>query len=67
MAHPPGSLHVLCPSPACTLLADGFTSIMDLAFGPDGTLFVVEFEAANWSAVEFVCGGFPLGHVEGGG
>jgi hypothetical protein len=40
---------------------------MDLAFGPDGTLFVVEFEAANWSAVEFVCGGFPLGHVEGGG
>lgn len=46
-----GSRHVLCPSTACTLVADGFTSIIDLAFGPDGTLYVVEFDEASWLAV----------------
>jgi hypothetical protein len=52
----PGSRHVLCPSSACTLVAGGFTSIMDLAFGPDGSLYVVEFDEASWLAV--VSGGF---------
>ena len=47
-----GSRHVLCPSAACTLAASGFTSIMDLAFGPDGTLYVVELDEASWLAVE---------------
>lgn len=47
-----GSRHVICPSVACTLVAGGFTSIMDLAFGPDGTLYVVEFDEAGWLAVE---------------
>jgi hypothetical protein len=51
-----GSRHVLCPSTACTMVADGFTSIIDLAFGPDGTLYVVEFDEASWLAV--VGGGF---------
>ena len=46
-----GSRHVLCPSTACTMVADGFTSIIDLAFGPDGTLCVVEFDEASWLAV----------------
>jgi hypothetical protein len=62
----PGSRHVLCPSPACTLVADGLTSIMDLAFGRDGTLYVVEYDAAGWFAVDFVSGGFPLRPVDGG-
>ena len=48
----PGSRHVLCPSTACSLVASGFTSIMDLAFGLDGTLYVVEFDEASWLGVE---------------
>lgn len=50
----PGTLHADCgSSPACTVVADGFTSIVDLAFGPDGTLYVVELDEASWAAVEF--------------
>ncbi|HSL21613.1 MAG TPA: ScyD/ScyE family protein [Vicinamibacterales bacterium] len=49
----PGALHADCAvSPACTVVADGFTSIVDLAFGPDGTLYVVELDEASWFAVE---------------
>jgi hypothetical protein len=48
----PGSRHVICPSAACTLVRSGFTSIMDLEFGPDGTLYVVEFDEASWLGVE---------------
>ena len=48
----PGSRHVTCPSPACSVVADGLTSIMDLEFGPDGTLYAVEFDAAGWLATE---------------
>jgi hypothetical protein len=39
-------------SPACAVVADGFTSIVDLSFGPDGTLYVVEIDEASWAAVE---------------
>jgi hypothetical protein len=48
----PGSRHVVCPSAACTMVAGGFTSIMDLAFGPGGDLYVVEFDEEGWLAVE---------------
>ncbi len=48
----PGSRRVLCPSAACSVVAGGFTSIMDLAFGPDGTLYVVEFDEAGWLGIE---------------
>jgi hypothetical protein len=48
----PGSRRVLCPGTACTVVAGGFTSIMDLAFGPDGTLYVVEFDEAGWLGIE---------------
>ena len=30
----------------------GFTSIIDLAFGPDGLLYVLELDEASWFAVE---------------
>ncbi len=30
----------------------GFTSIIDIAFGPDGLLYVVELDEATWFAVE---------------
>jgi DNA-binding beta-propeller fold protein YncE len=50
----PGTRHAECgSSPACTVVAGGFTSIVDLAFGPDGTLYVVELDEASWAAVEF--------------
>jgi len=45
-----GSRHVTCPSAACEMLADGFTSIIDLEFGPDGWLYVVELDEASWLA-----------------
>jgi hypothetical protein len=37
-------------------VATGFTSIVDLTFGPDGTLYVVEIDEASWAAVEFGVG-----------
>lgn len=49
----PGTRHAQCgTSPACTVVADGFTSIVDLAFGPDGRLYVDEFDEASSGAVE---------------
>jgi hypothetical protein len=50
-----GSRHVRCGTdPGCTLVKDGgFTSIVDLSFGPDGTLYVTELDEASWAAVEF--------------
>jgi hypothetical protein len=49
----PGTRHAQCGvSPACTVVADGFTSIVDLTFGPDGKLYVVEMDEASSGAVE---------------
>src|SRR5262245_53267436 len=55
-----GSRHVLCGTdPGCTLIFDGgFTSIVDLAFGPDGTLYVTEIDEASFFAIEL---GFLFG------
>jgi hypothetical protein len=37
----------------CVKVFDGgFTSIIDLAFGPDGQLYVAELDEASWAAVE---------------
>ncbi len=48
-------------SPDCALVFDGgFTSIIDVAFGPDGQLYIVELDEASWFAVEV------LGIVTGG-
>ncbi len=44
-------------SPLCSVAYDGFTSIVDLAFG-DSTLYVAEMDEKSWFAVE-------LGIVEG--
>ncbi|HEV8420307.1 MAG TPA: ScyD/ScyE family protein [Actinomycetota bacterium] len=49
----PGTRHAKCgESPACTVVADGFTSIIDLNIGPDGTIYVTEFDEASWFAIE---------------
>jgi hypothetical protein len=53
----PGARHANCAtSPDCSIVATGFTSIVDLTFGPDGTLYVVELDEASWAAVEFGVG-----------
>jgi len=40
-------------SPDCEVVFDGgFTSIIDLAFSPDGLLYVVEFDENGWFAAE---------------
>ncbi len=49
----PGATGEMCPSPKCVKVFDGgFTSIIDLAFGPDGKLYVAEMDEASWAAVE---------------
>jgi glucose/arabinose dehydrogenase len=54
----PGTLHAHCevdaPDSPCSVVADGFTSIVDINFAPDGTAFVVELDEASWAAVEIV-------------
>lgn len=49
-----GANNVVCsqtdPAPDCELLIDGLTSVIDLAFGPDGLLYVVEYDANSWIA-----------------
>ncbi|MFW6193529.1 MAG: ScyD/ScyE family protein [Gemmatimonadota bacterium] len=44
----PGATDVVCPSADCTVAFSDFTSIIDLAFGPDGDLHVVEYDEAGW-------------------
>lgn len=53
----PSANHADCAvSPLCTVVADGgFTSIVDLVFGPQG-LYVTEIDEASWAAVEFGLG-----------
>jgi hypothetical protein len=47
-------------SPDCVKVFDGgFTSVIDLAFGRDGLLYVTEFDEKSWAAVEIF--GTPAG------
>jgi hypothetical protein len=49
----PGVRHVQCgSSPHCRVVADGFTSIVDLAFDLTGRLLVTELDESSWFAVE---------------
>lgn len=49
----PNATGAVCPNPDCELVFDGgFTSIIDLAFGPGGTLYVAELDERSWFAVE---------------
>jgi len=47
----PGARHVVCPSDHCEEVLSGFTSIIDVEFGPDGSLYVVEYDENGWLAV----------------
>jgi hypothetical protein len=62
----PGSYGAVC-DPAkpykgkCTRYADGYTSIVDLAGGPKGTLAVVELAKVSW--LKWEMGGSPVGSL----
>jgi hypothetical protein len=40
----PGSSDITCPSANCTKAVTGLNSVIDIEFGPDGYLYVVEFD-----------------------
>lgn len=46
----PGARNVVCPSAACQPVVSGLTSVIDVAFGPDGLLYVVEYDERGWLA-----------------
>ena len=49
----PGARNVRCgESKKCTVVLDGFTSVIDLAFGPDGRLNVTQIDDRSWLAME---------------
>ena len=53
----PDAHHVHCQNPpavtpGCEVVADGFTSIIDVAFDRSGTMYVTELDEASWFAVE---------------
>lgn len=54
-----GARNAVCPSQDCQVVISGLTSVIDLAFGPDGNLFVVEYDANSWLAA--VVPAIPLG------
>ncbi|MBY5160925.1 ScyD/ScyE family protein [Salsipaludibacter albus] len=57
-----GATDVECGvDPECVKVLDGFTSIVDLTVGPDGMLYVSEFDEKSWAAVEI----FPSEAVGG--
>jgi hypothetical protein len=45
-----GSRNVVCPSDNCTKVVTGLNTIIDLEFGPDDQLYVVEFERSGFLA-----------------
>jgi hypothetical protein len=47
------ALHANCAtSPKCKVVGTGFTSVIDLVFGPKGKLYVVELDENGWLAAE---------------
>lgn len=44
----PGARGVECPSAECVEVVSGLTSVIDATFGPDGLLYVVEYDANGW-------------------
>lgn len=56
----PGAKNIVCPSDDCQEIISGLTSVIDVAFGPDGRLYVVEMDRNGWLA------GLILGNPAGG-
>ena len=45
-----GARNVICPSDDCEVALDGLTSVIDVEFGPNGDLYVVEYDENGWFA-----------------
>lgn len=52
----PDAEDVVCPSSECEMVLGGLTSIINMTFGPDGHLYVVEYDEAGWLSA---FGAFP--------
>jgi len=49
----PGTRHAACgTSPACSVVVDGLTAVIDMQFGPDGALYVAQLDDAGVGAFE---------------
>lgn len=55
-----GSRDVTCPSSECVKAITGLNSVIDLEFGPDGHLYVVEYERNGFLATVAPALGIPL-------
>lgn len=55
-----GSHDVSCPSSECVKAVTGLNSVIDLEFGPDGHLYVVEYEQNGFLATVAPALGIPL-------
>jgi hypothetical protein len=66
----PGSRHVHCSADGrgdgCSIVADGFTSVIDLTVGGDGTIYVTELDENSWFALEVLDGKKMLGGTVNG-
>jgi hypothetical protein len=62
---PADANNVVCSedSGPCEVLIDGLTSVIDVAIGPDGLLYVVEFDENSWFA-SFIPGFWGLPAVQ---
>ncbi len=56
-----GARNVNCPSDDCTVVVDGMTSILDIEIGPDGMLYVVEYDKNGWFTATDVDNPNPAG------
>lgn len=56
----PESHNVRCPSEDCTKVVTGLNSVIDVEFGPDGYLYVVEFEQNGFLATVAPDLGIPV-------
>ncbi|MDX1586294.1 MAG: ScyD/ScyE family protein [Balneolaceae bacterium] len=43
-----GARDAVCPSDQCEVVASGLTSVLDLEFGADGWLYLVEYDKGGW-------------------
>ena len=43
--------HAVCPSPECQVVVDGLTAVIDLTFGPDDSLYVLEYHEDGYPSV----------------
>lgn len=43
-----GAKNINCPSDDCEVVLDGLTSIIDLEVGPDGYIYLIEYDKNGW-------------------